>query len=165
LRPGDAYVGCELRPDDHARLASLLTGVAPQGVRAEAKLADGYAEAEARGRGRRLLVIDPPFERGDDYARTVQALAARGGGPALVWLPLKDLDTFDRFLIDLEAARVGAVQVSEVRLRPLDQPLKMNGCAVVLVDAPDLSGLSDAVGGWIARSLGDDGAAARTWTL
>jgi 23S rRNA (adenine2030-N6)-methyltransferase len=41
LRKGDAYLGCELRPDDHALLAQTL---AKQGL-GRALLADGYEEA------------------------------------------------------------------------------------------------------------------------
>ena len=165
LRAGDAYAGCELRPDDCERLRDLLRRETPRGVKAQALLTDGYVQAATPGRRRRLTVIDPPFEQGDDYVRIVQALARRGGGPAFVWLPLKDLDTFDRFLTDLEASGAGEVQVAEVRLRPLDQPLKMNGCAVVLVDAPDLSGPAQAVAGWIVSALGDAGGEARVWRL
>jgi 23S rRNA A2030 N6-methylase RlmJ len=41
-----------------------------------------------------LLLIDPPFERGDEYAQVLDTLAAlkgRRAACALVWLPLKDL--------------------------------------------------------------------------
>ena len=165
LRPGDAYAGCEVRDDDHDRLVALLRRATPRGVQARAVLHDGYAEAAKPARGQRLTVIDPPFEQGDDYARIVEALASRGGGPAFVWLPLKDLDTFDRFLTDLEASGAGDVQVTEARLRPLDQPLKMNGCAVILVDAPDLSGPALAAAEWIVSTLGDQGGEARVWRL
>lgn len=165
LRRGDRYIGCDLQGDDRLHLASLLREQTPRGVEARALQTDGYAEAAQPLRGRRLLLIDPPFERGDDYARIVQALRARGDGPALVWLPLKDLDTFDRFLGAVEAAEAGATTVVEARLQPLNQPLKMNGCALLLVDVPDVSAEARAAAEWIVSTLGRPGGEARLWRL
>ena len=165
LRRGDRYSGCELRPDDHAALEQTLRRRTPPGVAGEGRLADGYEEAARRAPGRRLLVIDPPFERGDDYRRIVDALARRGGGPALVWLPLKDLDTFDRFLTDLEGRVTGEALVVEARLRPLDRPLKMNGCAVVLMGLTELLPGAREAAEWIVARLGDPGGEARAWRL
>ena len=166
LSRGQAYVGCELRPDDHAALARLF-----EGERGGAALSlvqgDGYAEAArrlARGRTPTLLVVDPPFERADDYARIAELVAARPDPRrqgALIWTPLKDLETFDAFLGRLEAARPASLVAAELRLRPLRDPMRMNGCAVVLVDAPELSAEAEAAGGWIARHLGEPGAAVR----
>jgi 23S rRNA (adenine2030-N6)-methyltransferase len=45
-------------------------------------------------------------------------------------------------------------------MRPLTDPLKMNGCALVLLGAPaDMGGVLEAVCGWTARALGDRGEA------
>jgi 23S rRNA (adenine2030-N6)-methyltransferase len=110
------------------------------------------------------LLIDPPFERADDYARIVHTLAGvRRRNPAataLVWLPLKDLETFDSFLRDLEDGVEGPILVGETRMRPLIDPLKMNGCALVLLGAPE--GLAEplaAICGWTAAALGEAGEA------
>ncbi|HEV7383453.1 MAG TPA: 23S rRNA (adenine(2030)-N(6))-methyltransferase RlmJ [Phenylobacterium sp.] len=162
LRPGDSYVACELRPDEHAALRDLMK--ARRGVRT--LCADGYdvASAQTPGSGRTLVLIDPPFERADDYARIVETLAGvRRRNPAataLVWLPLKDLETFDGFLRDLEDEVRAPALVAETRMRPLTDPLKMNGCALVLLGAPaDMGGVLEAVCGWTARALGDRGEA------
>ncbi len=165
LRRGDRYVGCDLRSEEAAALEGVLAARTPAGVTALAREADGFAAAGAPARGRRFTLIDPPFERGDDYARIVQALAARPGGPALVWLPLKDLDTFDRFLSAVEDAGGAGALIVEARLRPLDQPLKMNGCALALLDGPDVSEGARRAAGWIVSSLGEAGGEARVWTL
>jgi 23S rRNA (adenine2030-N6)-methyltransferase len=81
LRPQDRYAACELRPEEHAALRKALEG--RRGV--ETVCADGYRTAAARvpAAGRPLVLIDPPFERGDDYANCVDAVAAilrRSGG-------------------------------------------------------------------------------------
>jgi 23S rRNA (adenine2030-N6)-methyltransferase len=132
---------------------------------------DGYAAAvdRAAGAGRLLVLIDPPFERADDYLQIVATLGeVRRGDPqatALVWLPLKDLETFDGFLRNLEDAIEAPLLVAETRMRPLTDPMKMNGCALVLLGAPlgmahDLELLAD----WTVRTLGDGGQA-RTYAI
>jgi 23S rRNA (adenine2030-N6)-methyltransferase len=161
LRPGDTYLGCELRGEEHAALAAALRG--RRGVRTA--LADGYAAAprEVPAKGPALVLIDPPFERSDDYARAVETAAAmRRKNPravVLVWLPIKDLETFDAFLRDLEDAEPGPLLVAEARMRPLSDPMKMNGCALVCVGPP--AGLEEplrAICGWVAGTLGEGGA-------
>ena len=159
LRRGDAYLGCELRPDDHDELSRHLSSLR-SAVRVEALQADGYATAAARlttVRGRALLLIDPPFERADDYARIAELIARRpdpARQPALIWTPLKDLETFDAFLAALEATGPASLVAAQARLRPLDDPMQMNGCAVVLVDAPDLDAAAQALCTWVAARLG-----------
>jgi len=159
LRPQDRYLACELRPDEHAALHAVLRG--RPNVRT--LCADGYeaAVAEAPATGRVLAVIDPPFEQPDDYDRIVETLAdLRARNPraaALVWLPIKDLETLDAFLRDLEDAVNAPMQVAEARMRPLTDPMKMNGCALVLLGGPDLSGPLAAICGWVAQALGAGG--------
>jgi 23S rRNA (adenine2030-N6)-methyltransferase len=162
LKPGDSYLACELRPDEHAALRELMK--ARPGVRT--LCVDGYdaAVAQTPASGKALVLIDPPFERADDYVRIVDTLAAvrrrNRSATALVWLPLKDLETFDGFLRDLEDAVAAPVLVAETRMRPLTDPLKMNGCALVLLGAPgDMAAPLEAVCGWTARTLGEGGEA------
>ena len=74
LRRGDRYIACELRPDEHAALRTALKGRA--GV--EALCADGYATAATKvpAQGAALVLIDPPFEKPDDYRRIVETVRA-----------------------------------------------------------------------------------------
>lgn len=161
----DSYIGCELREDDFERLVQAL------GARGKAKTRDGYdwAVREASA-GANLFLIDPPFERFDDYVRIADTLSAvQTASPearALVWLPLKDLETFDAFLRGLERVGVVGLEVAEMRLRPLDNPLKMNGCVLVAMNAPD--GFSD-IFATIARDVvavfGEPGGKSRHYAL
>ena len=170
LGAGDRYVGCELREDDGGALARLAAHGAG-GAAADIRQADGYGEAArhlAQDRGRTLLLVDPPYEQADDYARIAALAASRprpAAQPALIWTPLKDLETFDAFLGRLEAARPASLVVAQVRLHRLDDPMRMNGCAVVLVDAPDVMVEAREVCGWIASRLGGPGAVARVERL
>jgi 23S rRNA (adenine2030-N6)-methyltransferase len=165
LRPGDRYLACELRPEEHEALAANLKG--RPGV--ETVCADGYAVAQQRlpQTGRALVLIDPPFERADDYRRIVDTLAgvARRNPAAamMIWLPVKDLETFDGFLREAEEAGAGPLTVVEARMRPLTDPMKMNGCALVLARPPaDLTAELDEICTWTVRSLGEGGQA-RVW--
>ena len=177
LRASDRYLACEIRPDDGAALKGALKGVRG----AEVRLADGWsvavAEARAGGRARRLFVlIDPPFERGDDYASIVATvgavLDAAPGACLAIWVPIKDLATFDAFLGELEDVAQDAghgrapLLVSEVRLRPLADPMKMNGCAMLVLGAPPgAEAPARAAADWIAARLGEAGARAHTRAL
>lgn len=165
LRRSDRYTACELRDDDFDQLRKVLGPYAF----AQALRADGYATAEARaGRGGRTFVlIDPPFERPDDYAQCVATVrAVRKVDPAAVlaiWTPLKDLETFDAFVRALENVTDDAL-VAELRLRPLRDPMKMNGSAMVLVGAPAaIEPKVSEITTFLAERLGETGAAARVW--
>lgn len=164
LRRGDRYVACELRADDHGLLAQTLK----RWPNAQALKADGYrTAAEQAGPGKLLVLIDPPFERPDDYAQAARALhiILRRNRTAcvVVWLPLKDLETFDAFLRMVEPLDA---LVAEVRLRPLIDPMKMNGCALAIANPPPgLAGpLADACE-WVASRLGDAGGTGKVWRL
>ncbi len=166
LRKGDSYLGCELRPEEHAALSQALT----PWPAAKTLCADGYSEVAARlpREGEALVLIDPPFEKSDDYRRCVETLAAvetrNPKAVTLVWLPLKDLETFDSFVRDAEGAGVGPLLIAEARMRPLSDPMKMNGCALVVARAPDgMEQTLQAICGWTVGALGEGGKA-RIWT-
>ncbi len=165
MRPGDRYLACELRPEEHQALAAILKG--RPGV--ETLGADGYAAAVQRlpPTGPALVLIDPPFERADDYVRCVDTLAAiarrNPSAIVMIWAPIKDLETFDGFLRGAEEAGAGPLTVVEARMRPLTDPMKMNGCALVLARSPaDLDAELDEICSWTVRSLGEGGQA-RVW--
>lgn len=165
LRKGDRYVACELRDDDAALLGQTLAPFPG----AKAVQTDGYATAEREaGKGGRLFVlIDPPFERGDDYARIAATLASvlllDPDACVAVWLPLKDLETFDAFLRSVEPA-CGDLLVAEARLKPLTDPMKMNGCAMVVANPPQgIDKPLAEVCAWVVERLGESGGRAAVW--
>ena len=159
LRPGDRYVGCELRADDadvlERTLRARVTAVRTRVVRA-----DGYlAAAQAAAGRRRAMLIDPPFEapgEGERIAAALTAVLARGE-PAAVWAPLKDLDGYDRLLAEIEALAPPASSAVQLRLRAPDDPLRLNGCAMILVGGPDLHAEVETVGRAVASRCGEAG--------
>lgn len=161
LRTADRYVACELRPDEHEALRVAMRG--RQNVRT--LNTDGYdaALAECPPTGRVLALIDPPFEKPDDYDRIVETVAGlrrrNRDAQALIWMPIKDLETLDSVLRDLEDAVPAPMLAAETRIRPLSDPMKMNGCALVLVGGADLGAPLAAICGWVAQALGAGGGA------
>jgi 23S rRNA (adenine2030-N6)-methyltransferase len=166
LRPADAYIACEMHPQEHDALRVALRG--RQNIRTIC--GDGYATVvpQCPTHGRVLALIDPPFEKPDDYGRIVDTLVAlrrrNRAAQALVWLPIKDLETLDAFLRDLEDHLAAPMLVAETRIRPLTDPMRMNGCALVLVDVAGLEAPLEAICSWVAQSLGAGGAA-RVYSL
>jgi 23S rRNA (adenine2030-N6)-methyltransferase len=166
LRKGDRYTACELRDDDVALLRQTL---APwSGARALQDDGFGIAQREAGKGGRLFVLIDPPFERSDDYERIAstidRVLSLDPSACVAVWLPLKDLETFDAFLRRIEPAAPSFL-VAECRLKPLNDPMKMNGCAMVIANAP--AGLAEDLGlvcKWVAERLGDAGGKGAVWS-
>lgn len=175
------YVGCELRPDDYDSLRRILAERSPPNgnrsdrnrqnlhplhpdrrvqLACEAKLADGYAALPGLLRGGELVVIDPPYERGDEYDQVERAVAlaiAKGAGAA-VWAPIKDLETLDGMIRRLEALRPRTLVLAEVRIRPLTNPMSMNGSVMALVNTADVSAEAGAVCDWVAAHCGEAGA-------
>ena len=159
-----------MRPDDHAALKSVL----PRELGALAHLGDGWVHAARvapAAPAALLVLIDPPFERGDDYAQALDLLRQirrlNGGAAVAIWVPIKDLATFDAFLGDVEDAAAGtAVLAAEVRLRPLSDPMRLNGCAMVVVNPPTgLETFATPVVDWLAATLGETGAVGRVTRL
>jgi len=170
LRKGDRFVGCELREDDQATLQALLDQRARGRAEARAVLADGYAELGAGAdRRRHAYIIDPPFERGDEYAQIIdgvgRALEADPRAVIAIWTPLKDLETFDSLLRGLEAIDPPSLLVAEARLRPLMDPMKMNGTAMLFVNAPELQADARAAAEWVVATCGERGGKAQVRRL
>lgn len=169
LRRDDEYVGAELRPDDFAQLSKALAG--SHGY-ARGAQNDGFNLIKLRaGDARRLFVlIDPPFEQADDYDRILDALGPmlKRARPAtvLIWLPLKDLETFDSFLRGLEALRPPATLVVEARLQPLTDPMRLNGCALAILNPPlGIETPLKAIAEWVVQAAGGAGGVAKLWKL
>ena len=162
LRAGDRYIGCELRADDLAHLKQAVKA----SPAAQVLQTDGYAAAASRtpeAPARVLVLIDPPFERPDDYeaiARTLRGVLKRNrAAVCAVWLPIKDLETLDAFQRGLSDLKADGAMI-ETRLRPLSDPMKMNGCAMLLINPPaGAVQAGEAAAVWIAETLGEGGRA------
>lgn len=160
IRSCDRYIGCELRSEEFTALESSMS--VSHGVTLLRD--DGWRVATERSPARPdkvLLLVDPPYERGDDAERVVevsrQVLGRNPGAVIAVWAPIKDLASFDRLLMEFfDATAPAPVVVAEVRLRSLNDPMAMNGCAMIIANPTqglDVQAADAAT--WIARNLGD----------
>ena len=166
LRRSDRYAGFDISGD----VASLLVDSLRRYPNASGRPGDGFKAvlAEAKSASADLVLIDPPFEQPDDYLRaaetTLDLVRASPGATVAIWTPLKDLETFDGFLRRLGTA-IPTV-VAEVRLRPLINPMKMNGCAMVVVNPPTgTDAAAHEICNWVAETLGDTGQKSEIWRL
>jgi 23S rRNA (adenine2030-N6)-methyltransferase len=162
LRPGDRLIACEARSDDHAILANALRAWPG----AECLLADGWTLAVSRAPkppARLLVLIDPPYESRDDVAQAAglvrQILSANRGAVIAVWAPIKDLMGFDTLVGRIEdAARGRPLLIAEARLRPLTDPMRLNGAALLVVNPPaGLEKPAREIAQWVAVSAGEGG--------
>jgi 23S rRNA (adenine2030-N6)-methyltransferase len=143
LRSGDTLIANETEPDVRKRLDASLAGRCAHKVTA----LDGYTALRALlppPERRGLVLVDPPFEAPGELVRMTDGLAEAlvrfPQGHYLLWYPIKDLkpvQRFQRVIGDLAAAaRVETTLAIDLHLRPPRHPDLLNGCGVVLVNAP-----------------------------
>jgi len=154
-REGDRLVLCEKVPEIAAELRENLKGER----RAIVHRRDGYEAhallppAEKRG----LVLVDPPFERPDEFD-TVAELVGKSvgrfaGGIYAIWYPLKNRHAAGRF--ERQVARL----CDEPPLRlSLDNGApgegQMRSCAVLVANAPfGFARDFESCGQWLARAL------------
>ena len=168
LRARDRLVACELRPDDHGALKAAL----PRQAGAEALREDGWSVVadRARNAGRLLVLTDPPYEETTDGARAAamvgEVLRVSPRAVIAIWAPIKDLDGFYGLVEAIhDAAGRAPVLLAQARVRPLTNPLTMNGSAMVVVNTPDVLQACQDISAWIADHLGSTGALGRAERL
>ena len=164
LERGDQLIACELHPDEAQGLTAALTRTAGrEGPRLDIRAADGFEAALQLPNGPdrvSVVLIDPPYESGDDHDRVVATCAElmrrRPAPSIIVWAPIKDLETLDHMLRGLEAAPGVRGTAIQTRLRPPLNPMKMNGCAIILLNAsPTVRAAAIAAAEAVAKLCGD----------
>lgn len=139
LRPQDRLVCCELHPEDVVALRRLFARdpqVAVHHRDAWEALPALLPPKERRG----LVLIDPPYERADEFSQVALALRAGWerfrGGVFVAWYPIKHRTPVRDFHLALKTAGIRDVVAAELWLRaPLD-PARLNGCGLAVVNPP-----------------------------
>lgn len=139
LRPSDRLVACELHPEDAAVLRRTMRGYPNVAVHER----DGY---EALGaflpppEKRALVLIDPPFERPDEFSVLAEKLIAAWrkfpSAVLVVWYPIKHRAPVRSFFETLKIASVRDVVAAELRRRPDTDPTQLNGAGLLLINPP-----------------------------
>ena len=118
MRPGDHLVANELHPNDYASLKIALRGAVDSKVlNIDAWLAvKSLLPPKER---RAVVLIDPPFEKPDEFDRLAEAmdeaLKRFATGIFVIWHPVKDEAAADR--LRARVSRASGCKVLGVRLR------------------------------------------------
>lgn len=139
MRAQDVLVANELHPEDHAR----LKGAVGRDRRVKLMDLDGWMALkslvppkERRG----IVLVDPPFEVEGELERLAEGLAQGmqrfGGGTYLLWYPIKDPKPIAHFHARLAAMECPELLLAEVTIRGGSAPDRLNGCGLVIANAP-----------------------------
>jgi len=135
LRPGDRFVACELHPQEALALKREFAGDRAVDVRQ----ADGYHALKAllppvERRG--LVMIDPPFEKTDEFETLSRglkhALRRFATGCYAIWYPIKDEDAVAAFKAQLAGLKT---LILEVRLTTAADG-KLGDCGMAVINPP-----------------------------
>jgi 23S rRNA (adenine2030-N6)-methyltransferase len=139
LRSQDRLVACEIEPGAAAALSHNFGG--DRRIRTVA--IDGWTALNAYvppPERRGVVLVDPPFEAGDDFVRL--ALALEGAhrkwatGIFLVWYPIKGRQDPDALARRLRRSPIPKVLRTEVDFGPARAPGRLGGCGLVVVNPP-----------------------------
>jgi len=139
LRPGDRLACCELHPEDGSELKHLFARNPAVAVHRR----DGWEAL--RGllppkQKRALILIDPPYERPDEFDALAKGLAMGHSrfptGVFAAWYPIKRLAQVRQFLTAMRDSGIKDIVTAEFLLRePLD-PSRLNGCGLLTINPP-----------------------------
>ena len=138
-RRQDRLALCEKHPDEFAALRDEFTFVS----RASVHQIDGYTALRAMLpplEKRALVLIDPPFEEQDEFARVVNGLRdglrRLPGGTFAIWYPLTERARADAFLEELVMLNPPPTFTAEMTIAGEDTTMKMKGCGLAVLNPP-----------------------------
>jgi 23S rRNA (adenine2030-N6)-methyltransferase len=138
-RPQDRLALCEKHPEEFAALKKGLGGMS--GVKVQEL--DGYTALRAMlppPERRALVLIDPPYEEQDEFAKIVsslrEGLARLPGGTFAVWYPLTERARLDDFFDELSGLRLPPTWTAELEVADTFSGMRMNGCGLLVINPP-----------------------------
>ncbi len=138
LRKQDRFIACELHPEDAATLRTTISG---QGIAIHER--DGYKALNAflpPPEKRALVLIDPPFEHPDEFSHLTTSLITAWTkfrtGIFAAWYPIKHRAPLRAFYETLKLSPIRDVIALEFLRRPAVDPLKLNGCGLLIINPP-----------------------------
>ncbi|MBP2314425.1 23S rRNA (adenine(2030)-N(6))-methyltransferase RlmJ [Azospirillum soli] len=139
MREQDRLVLNELHPDDWQTLKEEFAGdrrVSVQRTDAYQALKANLPPKEKRG----LVLIDPPFEQPDEFARMAEGLKAAHKrwptGVYALWYPIKERPAVWRFQEAVENTGISKILMAELTWHPEDTHLRLNGSGLLIVNPP-----------------------------
>ena len=139
LRPGDRLIACELEPKAAAALAKNLA----TSTRAKAMPIDGWTALSAYvppKERRGLVLIDPPYEAPDEFARLATAFREAHrkwtSGIYLLWYPIKDREGPDALAKSLRTLGIGKILRAEMTIARVPAADRLIGTGLIVVNPP-----------------------------
>lgn len=139
LRPIDRMILTEVNPVVHAFLRDVFSSDKQVAIHH----LDGYQGLKAflpPNPRRGLVLIDPPYERKDEFDQILSslehALDRWKQGVYLIWYPIKNRNEINRFEKQLQKQCPVPKLITEFSLYPDDSPLKLNGSGLVILNPP-----------------------------
>lgn len=139
LRQQDRLVACELEPNAAAALARHLA----RDARIKVLAIDGWVALRAQippKERRGVVLVDPPFERPDEFAHLAEAVTAAHrkwpSGIMVVWYPIKDRTGPDLLEKRLQQAGIGKLLRVELMVAGARDPARLNRCGLIVVNPP-----------------------------
>lgn len=138
-RPFDRIIACELHPRALAALKARFN----RDKRIKIIALDGYTglnafipPVERRG----LVLIDPPFETQDEFARLTAAILAAHAkwreGILLAWYPIKERHGVERMSAALAASGIDDALRLELRIAEARADGRLAACGLIVVNPP-----------------------------
>jgi 23S rRNA (adenine2030-N6)-methyltransferase len=137
LRPRDRLIACELEPQAAVALARNLAS----STRAKALTIDGWTALSAYlppKERRGLVLVDPPYEAPDEFARLADAFGAAqrkwASGIYLLWYPIKDRSGPELLAKRLKALGKGRILRAEVTIANVPAADRLIGTGLIIVN-------------------------------
>jgi len=143
MRPQDRLVACELEPKAAAALAANLR----RDARARPVAIDGFTALKAYlppKERRGVVLIDPPYEAKDEFARLAEALVAAhhkwATGIFMLWYPITDRAGPERLAATLQRSSIRKILRAELRTDPMRPPAaedrRLAGTGLIIINPP-----------------------------
>jgi 23S rRNA (adenine2030-N6)-methyltransferase len=139
LRPQDRLIACELHKEDARQLRQQFYNHNQVQIHCR----DGYESlrafippAEKRG----LVLIDPPYEKFDEFERLTREVAEAyrhwAQGIFIIWYPIKERPAIWRFHETLIAAGIAKMLCAEFIFEKETRQDHLNGSGFILINPP-----------------------------
>jgi 23S rRNA (adenine2030-N6)-methyltransferase len=138
LRPQDVLIVNEKHPEDARDLRRAMRGT--QAAVHERDAYEFWLAMLPTRTPRGVVVVDPPYEQTDERARISATLASAhrkwAHGVTVIWYPLKDRATHERWKQHLSKLGIPKFLTVEHWLYDADQPSIYNGAGLFIVNPP-----------------------------
>jgi 23S rRNA (adenine2030-N6)-methyltransferase len=175
LRPVDRMVLCEKHPAEFAALEQEFSGLElrRRQLAASVQATDGYVALRAvlpPPERRALILIDPPYEAQDEFARAAaglrEALRRFPTGVYALWYPLTQRARVEEFVAAILELNPPPTLLAELSIAPDESDRKLKGCGLIVLNPPwQFDAIARSMLQYLAPVLAQERGAARTTWL